>query len=72
MGSAENFVRYVGAWRESTYSAYDSWLIDSSCTEHTVRSEEVKTVVACRANPDRPSWRMRECSRESWIGRRKS
>jgi hypothetical protein len=32
----------------------------------------VKTVVAWRANPSSPSWSMRECSRDSWIGRRKS
>ena len=72
IGSAENFVRYVGAWSESTYSAYDSWPIESSCTWQTVRRADVNTVVAWRAKPSRPSCRIRECSRDSWIGRRKS
>ena len=41
-------------------------------TEQTVRNDEVKTGVAWRAKPSRPICSVRECSRESWIGRRKS
>ena len=41
-------------------------------TEQTERSALVKTVVAWRVKPSKPSWRIRWCSRESWIGRRKS
>ena len=33
-----------------------------------MRSAEVKTVVAWRAKPSKPICRIRECSRESWIG----
>ena len=46
--------------------------METRLTAQTVRSDEVKTVVAWRAKPSKASCSIRECSRESWIGRRKS
>ncbi len=43
-----------------------------SCTEHTVRNAEVSTVEACRANVSKAICRVREFSRDSFTGRRKS
>ncbi len=44
----------------------------STLTKHTVRRVEVSTVVTWRVNPSSPIWSVRACSRDSWIGRRKS
>ena len=71
-GSAEKIVRYVELSSESMYSAYVRCSIEDSVTVQTVRSDDVKTVVAWRQNPSSASCSIRECSRESWIGRRKS
>jgi hypothetical protein len=46
--------------------------MDCRETWQIVRSVEVKMVVACRAKPSKATCSTRWCSRESWIGRRKS